>query len=221
MSPVDPALIMFALVAGGLGAYLLAAPRRLFPLSEEPARYRPGAIERDSEHGRWLRFGFGPQLIGAALGCAAIAVFAAAGRVEGRIVIGTAIAVLPLVIALTMPAARPRSMAEWGRLALGSGSAGLLFYVFTGFGESTAVFRAREFAELILGVLAAGLLLRRLIRHWNDEAWLAEHFDDGQGYIERPRRLSLRTRLALEAGFILLFGVLAAAVFVYNRFAPG
>lgn len=38
-----------------VGVYILSAPRRLFMREEDPAEYRPEAVEHDSEHGRWLR----------------------------------------------------------------------------------------------------------------------------------------------------------------------
>jgi hypothetical protein len=45
----------------------MAAPRRLFVRSEDPARYRPEAVEYDSDQGRRLRTRVGPALIVLAL----------------------------------------------------------------------------------------------------------------------------------------------------------
>lgn len=62
-------LLFFALYAGiaGVGLYLMAAPRRLFTRADEPARYRPEAVEYDSAQGRWLRKTAGPMLVVAGL----------------------------------------------------------------------------------------------------------------------------------------------------------
>jgi hypothetical protein len=51
------------LAAAGAGAYMMMAPRRLFMRAEDPAEYRPEAVEYDSAEGRWLRKGFGPALV--------------------------------------------------------------------------------------------------------------------------------------------------------------
>jgi hypothetical protein len=62
-------LVFLALYAGiaALGLYLIAAPRRLFTRADEPARYRPEAVEYDSAQGRWLRRTAGPILVVAGL----------------------------------------------------------------------------------------------------------------------------------------------------------
>jgi len=50
-----------------VGLYIIAAPRRLFMREEDPAQYRPEAVEYDSAHGRWLRKVYGPLLVIAGL----------------------------------------------------------------------------------------------------------------------------------------------------------
>ena len=42
------------LVLAGVGAYMWSAPRRLFTRADDPAQYRPEAVELESEQGRWL-----------------------------------------------------------------------------------------------------------------------------------------------------------------------
>ena len=67
MTAKDAILILCYLAVGAVGAYIMMAPRRLFTRPEDPARYRPEAVERDSGHGRWLRTVMGPALVVAAL----------------------------------------------------------------------------------------------------------------------------------------------------------
>ena len=72
-----PPWIFILLYAGisGLGLYLTAAPRRLFTRADEPARYRPEAVDYDSEQGRWLRRTAGPILIVAGLALLLVRLF--------------------------------------------------------------------------------------------------------------------------------------------------
>ena len=63
MSPRDWILIAAFLLVGAAGTYMMAAPRRLFTRAEDPAAYRPGAVEYDSAQGLWLRKTMGPGLI--------------------------------------------------------------------------------------------------------------------------------------------------------------
>lgn len=45
-------LVLFGCVAiGGTGLYVMTAPRHLFTRPEDPARYRPFAVEYDSDTG--------------------------------------------------------------------------------------------------------------------------------------------------------------------------
>jgi uncharacterized membrane protein YdfJ with MMPL/SSD domain len=67
MTARDWILIALFLALGAVGAYMMMAPRRLFTRPEDPARYRPGAVEYDSDQGRWLRTRAGPALIVAAI----------------------------------------------------------------------------------------------------------------------------------------------------------
>jgi hypothetical protein len=63
MSAKDWILIACFLGVGAVGVYMTMAPRRLFSRPEDPPRYRPEAVEYDSEQGRWLRTRIGPALI--------------------------------------------------------------------------------------------------------------------------------------------------------------
>jgi cytochrome c oxidase assembly factor CtaG len=63
MNAKDWILIALFLAMGAMGAYIMTAPRRLFTRAEDPARYRPEAVEYDSDQGRWLRTRMGPALI--------------------------------------------------------------------------------------------------------------------------------------------------------------
>ena len=47
----------------GLGVYMWSAPRRLFMRHEDPAEYRPEAVELDSPQGRWFTRTYPPLLI--------------------------------------------------------------------------------------------------------------------------------------------------------------
>lgn len=67
MTAEDAILILCYLAIGAVGVYIMTAPRRLFTRPEDPARYRPEAVELDSDHGRWLRRMIGPALIVAAI----------------------------------------------------------------------------------------------------------------------------------------------------------
>lgn len=67
MSAKDAVLILAYLAVAGVGAYIMTAPRRLFTRPEDPPRYRPEAVERDSGHGRWLRTVIGPAMVVVAL----------------------------------------------------------------------------------------------------------------------------------------------------------
>jgi hypothetical protein len=67
MSAKDAILIVLFLMMAAVGVYMMAAPRRLFTRAEDPARYRPEAVEYDSDQGRWLRTRVGPALIALAL----------------------------------------------------------------------------------------------------------------------------------------------------------
>jgi hypothetical protein len=67
MSARDVFLILCYLAVGALGAYIMTAPRRLFTRPEDPARYRPEAVDYDSDQGRWLRRVAGPVMIVLAL----------------------------------------------------------------------------------------------------------------------------------------------------------
>ena len=57
------------------GIYILLAPRRLFMRPDEPASYRPEAVEYDSAHGVWLRKTAGPMFIVIALVLALVRIF--------------------------------------------------------------------------------------------------------------------------------------------------
>jgi hypothetical protein len=63
MSGKDWVVIAGYFVVGAVGVYMTMAPRRLFTRAEDPPRYRPEAVEYDSDHGRWLRTVMGPALI--------------------------------------------------------------------------------------------------------------------------------------------------------------
>jgi hypothetical protein len=63
----DWIFIALAVGVGATGLYMMAAPRRLFMRAEDPARYRPEAVEYDSARGVRLRKTVGPVLVGAAL----------------------------------------------------------------------------------------------------------------------------------------------------------
>jgi hypothetical protein len=63
MTARDWFVIVGFLAVGATGVYMTMAPRRLFTRPEDPARYRPEAVEYDSEQGRWLRTRIGPALI--------------------------------------------------------------------------------------------------------------------------------------------------------------
>jgi hypothetical protein len=67
MSVRDWILIACFLGIGATGVYMIAAPRRLFMRSEDPAAYRPEAVEYDSPQGVWLRKTAGPLLVGISL----------------------------------------------------------------------------------------------------------------------------------------------------------
>jgi hypothetical protein len=67
MSVRDWIMIACALAVGATGIYMFAAPRRLFMRAEDPAAYRPEAVEYDSPQGVWLRKTAGPLLVGIAL----------------------------------------------------------------------------------------------------------------------------------------------------------
>jgi hypothetical protein len=51
----DWTMLVTGLSLAVVGAYIMARPRRLFMFEEDRAEYRPGTVEHDSEHGRWLR----------------------------------------------------------------------------------------------------------------------------------------------------------------------
>ncbi len=78
MSAKDLILIACFLAMGAVGAYMMAAPRRLFTRAEDPARYRPEAVEYDSAQGRRLRTMIGPALIVAAIVLIALRLWGAA-----------------------------------------------------------------------------------------------------------------------------------------------
>ena len=59
--------VVAGLALAGAGAYMMAAPRRLFMRAEDPAEYRPEAVEYDSVQGRWLRKRMGPAALAGGL----------------------------------------------------------------------------------------------------------------------------------------------------------
>ena len=48
-------LLVAGLSLAVVGAYIMARPRRLFVFDEDPAEYRPEAVEFGSDQARWLR----------------------------------------------------------------------------------------------------------------------------------------------------------------------
>ncbi len=67
MTARDWILIACALAVGAAGVYMMLAPRGLFMRAEDPAAYRPEAVEYDSPQGLWLRKTAGPVLVGISL----------------------------------------------------------------------------------------------------------------------------------------------------------
>ena len=63
MTVKDVILLLAYLSIGVMGAYVMTAPRRLFTRPEDPPRYRPGAVEYDSDQGRRARRIVGPAFI--------------------------------------------------------------------------------------------------------------------------------------------------------------
>jgi hypothetical protein len=68
MSLSDLLFVGGAALIGATGLYMMAAPRRLFTRAEDPARFRPEAVEYDSSQGVWLRKVQGPAMIAVAVG---------------------------------------------------------------------------------------------------------------------------------------------------------
>jgi hypothetical protein len=220
MNPMAPTLIVFALALGGFGLYLVAAPRRLFTRPEDPARFRPGAVELESERGRWNRFVIGPSLIGTALACVGIAAFGLPASDQGRIALCVALALVPLPVALALPAARPRSLLEWASTLSWGVYLGVVAYSFIDGESSPLGLRLMDFLLLAGALIAAVAAVRGLIVHWRDEAYLVDKHDPAQGYVERPRRLPIRTRAVLETAFVVACLILLIAYFVYRLFSP-
>jgi hypothetical protein len=63
MSARDVILILCYLGVGAVGVYITMAPRRLFTRPEDRPRYRPEAVEYESDQGRRLRTIAGPGMI--------------------------------------------------------------------------------------------------------------------------------------------------------------
>lgn len=64
-------LVALGLLLAATGAYMGTKPRRLFTRADDPAGYRPEAVELDSADGRWLTRTVPPVLILAGLALAA------------------------------------------------------------------------------------------------------------------------------------------------------
>lgn len=73
METLDWPMLAAGVSLAVVGIYIMAKPRRLFMFRDDPAEYRPEAVEYDSGHGRWLRKAapfyalVGLALVGAAL----------------------------------------------------------------------------------------------------------------------------------------------------------
>jgi hypothetical protein len=220
MSPLAPTLILLACVAGAFGAWLIAAPRFLFSRPEDPAGYHPHTVELGTEGARWSRFVLGPSLIGLALACAGIAAFGLPASDEGRIALCVAVALAPLPVPLALPAARPRTPLEWASLLSWGAYLGAVVYSFMVRETLIHGFQFMDFlllAGTLTGTVAA---VRALIVHWRDEAYLVDNYDSAQGYIEQPRRLSIRTKAVLSEALGVAILVFLIFYFTYRLFSP-
>jgi hypothetical protein len=64
MSERDAIVLFACVVIAAAGLYVMSAPRHLFTRAEDPARYRPYAVEYDSPQGvRMRRFARGYAVV--------------------------------------------------------------------------------------------------------------------------------------------------------------
>jgi hypothetical protein len=204
VSVYAPTLFGLAALFAALGAHTVISGRRPFAPLGEIGRFEPDAAEADLA--RTSRFMLGPSLIAAALVCILLAVEGVPPGRAGALAYALGLAAVPLAALAAVPGARPRHWLGWAEAILWPASLGAMTYGFLrpgAPGEPDPML----YVALTGTVIMSAVMVRGLVVHWRDDAYIVEAYDN-QGYIERPRLVSLRTKAVLNASFSVV-GVIA------------